>query len=284
MTPRDPEALHVERAGQGPPVVLLHGWSSSSRAFAPMLEHLAPHHRVLAPDLRGHGRSPVDPSARARSERADGCPAAGYAMEDHAADVAALLEREDVTGAALVGWSMGAQVALEALSLSRRRVAALVLVSGTPRFTAAEDWPHGLREASVRALARLLVRQPERTLRAFFEGMFVPGELCAERALEIERSVAEGAPPPSLAAIRAGLDAFIVADQRSRAAEVAVPALVIHGERDPVCLPGAARWMAERIPGARLALLQGLGHAPLLSRPGLVSDLVLGFLAEAIRS
>jgi len=270
MTPRDPEALHVERAGQGPPVVLLHGWSSSSRAFAPMLEHLAPHHRVLAPDLRGHGRSPA--------------PAAGYAMEDHAADVAALLEREDVTGAALVGWSMGAQVALEALSLSRRRVAALVLVSGTPRFTAAEDWPHGLREASVRALARLLVRQPERTLRAFFEGMFVPGELCAERALEIERSVAEGAPPPSLAAIRAGLDAFIVADQRSRAAEVAVPALVIHGERDPVCLPGAARWMAERIPDARLALLQGLGHAPLLSRPGLVSDLVLGFLAEAIRS
>jgi pimeloyl-ACP methyl ester esterase len=273
MTARGPVgevALHVERAGQGPPVVLLHGWSSSSRAFASVFEHLARRHRVLAPDLRGHGRSAA--------------PAAGYAMADHAADVTALLEREDVNGGALVGWSMGAQVALEALPSSRRRIAALVLVSGTPRFTICGDWPHGLREARVRALARQLAQRPERTLRAFFEGMFVSGEVDAACALEIQRSAVASAPPPSLAAARAGLDAFIVADQRARVDEVAVPALLVHGERDPVCLPGAARWMADRIPGARLALLPGLGHAPQLSRPELVSDLILGFLAEALPS
>jgi pimeloyl-ACP methyl ester esterase len=267
--PPVPEAaLHVERAGRGPPVVLLHGWSSSSRSFALVLERLALRHGVLALDLRGHGRSPA--------------PASGYAMADHAADVAALLEREDVTGAALVGWSMGAQVALEALPLSPRRISALVLVSGTPRFTSSDDWPHGLRESRVRALARQLAQRPERALRAFFEGMFVPGELDAARALEIERSVVAGAAPPALAAARAGLDAFIDADQRPRVSEVAVPALVVHGERDPVCLPGAARWVVDRIPGARLALLPGLGHAPQLSRPELVSDLVLGFLAEVL--
>ncbi len=273
MAPREPEGghpLHVERAGRGRPIVLLHGWSMSSRAFGPLLEQLARHYRVLVPDLRGHGRSQA--------------PATGYAIEDHARDVAALLEREEATGAVLVGWSMGAQVALEAFPASRPRLAALALLSGTPRFTRSGDWAHGLAESSVRALAARFERRPGRTLERFFEGMFVPGELDAARVAELARTVLAGAPPPAHAAARAGLEAFVSADQRARVDEVAVPTLVLHGELDPICLPGAARWTATRIGGARLLPLRGLGHAPHLSRPALVSDLLLGFLAEALPS
>jgi pimeloyl-[acyl-carrier protein] methyl ester esterase len=258
-----PIALAHEERGRGRPLVLVHGWAMSSRALGDLAGALARTHRTLALDLRGHGRSAA--------------PETGYAVEDHAGDLVAFFERLELDGAVLAGWSLGAQVALEALPALAGRVRALVLLSGTPRFTAGEGWPHGLPEASVRALAARLERRPEAAVRRFFEGMFAPGELReAERAALAERVL--GGPAPAPRAARAGLDAFLRADQRPRLGEVRVPALLLHGGADPICLPGAARAAAAAIPGAVLHELPGLGHAPHLSRPAAVAAEVAGFL------
>lgn len=260
--------LHWEEAGAGRPLVLVHGWSMSSRAFAWQAEALAAHHRVVRYDLRGHGRSRAPPGA------------AAYAVEDHARDLAAVLARLDLDRAVLVGWSMGAQVALEALPGIQGRLAALVLLSATPRFTAAADWPHGLPTVSVRALAARLAHRPERTLRRFFDDMFVEGEVDGAQGSEIERRVLEGAPAVALEAARAGLAALEAADQRRRLAEVRVPALLVHGELDPICLPAASAFAQARIAGARRSVVPGAGHAPHLSRPSLVNELLGRFLAD----
>ncbi len=260
--------LHFEEAGAGPPVVLVHGWSMSSRAFAWQVEALARSRRVVAYDLRGHGRSP-EPAATGRQR-----------MEDHARDLAALLARLDLSSAALVGWSMGAQVALAALPAVAARLAALVLVSMTPRFTAAGDWPHGLPETSVRALAARVEHAPAKALRRFFDAMFVPGEVDGAQRAEIDARVLAGAPPLGAAAALAGLDALVANDERPRLGDVRVPVLLVHGERDPICLPEASAFAQSRIPGARRAVLPGVGHAPHLSRPALVNDLLARFLAE----
>jgi pimeloyl-ACP methyl ester esterase len=260
--------LRYDAAGAGRPAVLVHGWSLSSRAFAWQIVALAAAgYRVLAPDLRGHGGSPAAPA---------------YRVEDHARDLAALFAHEEVRGAALVGWSMGGQIALEALPALGDRVSALALVSSTPRFTAAEDWPHGLSAVSVHALAARLEHRPEKTLQRYFEGMFVPDELDGEARARIGERVLGGAPPRDVAAARAGLDALLAADQRPRLADVAVPLLLLHGERDPICLPAASAWMHARVPRSRLELLPGLGHAPQLSRPAIVSELLAEFFAEAL--
>ena len=117
-----------------------------------------------------------------------------------------------MSGAALVGWWMGGQIALEALPALRGRVAALALVSSTPRFAAAPGWLHGLAEVSVHALAAGLERRPEKTLQRFFEGMFVPDELDGDARAAIGQRVLAGAPPRDVVAARAGLDALLAAD------------------------------------------------------------------------
>ena len=262
--------LHWEEAGAGSPVVFVHGWSMSSRSFAWQLEATAPSHRAIAYDLRGHGRSRREELALEE----------GHALEDHARDLSTLMEQLELSGAALVGWSMGGQVALEALPAIQDRLAALVLISTTPRFTVGGDWPHGLTEASVRALAARLEHKPQKALQRFFEGMFVAGELHETQLVDIERQVLAGAPPVSVVTARRGLEALLASDQRRRLQEVRVPTLLVHGERDPICLPAASAFAQAHIPGARRWVLPGLGHAPHLSRPALVNELLARFLAE----
>ncbi len=82
--------------GEGPALVLLHGWSQSAAMFRHQIEAFSRTHRVLAPDFRGHGASP----------RAAG----GYRIHRFAADLAELLAKENIETATFVGWSMGASV------------------------------------------------------------------------------------------------------------------------------------------------------------------------------
>src|SRR5512145_1555671 len=120
--------LHHEDAGAGAPVVLVHGWSLSSAALADEVALLSRGRRAVAPDLRGHGRSAA--------------PGGPFGLADLAGDLAALFDALDLRRAVLLGWSLGAQVALAAAPRVRARLAGFVLVSGTPRFTEGEGWPH----------------------------------------------------------------------------------------------------------------------------------------------
>jgi pimeloyl-ACP methyl ester esterase len=254
--------LHYEDDGAGAPVVCVHGWSLSSRVWEGALGAAAAGRRILAPDLRGHGRT-----------RAPG----PFTLEHLAGDLALLVEALGLERAVLVGWSLGAQVALAALPRMGRRIAGLVLVAATPRFTAGGAWPHGVAPRTVAALARQVERDPARTAARFFEGMFADGELDAaarERVLALRGDV----PVPEATALRAGLDVLASADLVAALPGCRVPALVIHGERDPVCPPAAGRALAQALPDARLALVATAGHAPFLSRPAEFAALAGGFL------
>jgi len=264
MMPGPAVALHVEEVGRGRPLLALHGWSLSSAALGAVAEALAPRCRVLLADLRGHGRSPAPPE--------------GYEVEDHARDLAALVASLAPERPVLLGWSLGAMAVLAALPALGGRAAGAVLLSCTPRFCAAEGWPHGLAESAVQALAARLAARQDRALRRFFGGMFAPGEIEDPPMVALARHLVDGMPPDGNG-VRRSLDGLARADLRHRCPEVGVATLLLHGDRDPVCPPGASTWMAERIPGARLELLPGLGHAPQLSRPRLVADAVQRFLA-----
>ncbi|BDG10333.1 alpha/beta fold hydrolase [Anaeromyxobacter paludicola] len=260
-----PIALAVAPSGAGRPLVLLHGWGLSSLVFSPLRAALGEGLRVIAPDLRGHGRSPAAPSAT---------------LEDHVADLVALFERLELREALLAGWSLGAQVALAAVPRLAPRLAGLALLAGTPRFTRAEGWECGLPASTVEAMALRFRRDPARVLSRFFDGMFAPGEASPEAVRRRSEELLLAAPPPSEAAALAGLDQLLRVDLRGDLAGVAAPALVLHGDADAVCPPGAGAYLAERLPRARLVRLAGAGHAPFVTRPAECARALARFAGE----
>ncbi|AJE02585.1 alpha/beta fold hydrolase [Geobacter pickeringii] len=260
-------SIHYEEEGDGFPVVLVHGWAMSGRVWAFQRE-LAGRFRLITPDLRGHGKSAA--------------PEEGYAFADFAADLVALFDRLEIRRGGLVGWSLGAQVALEAYPPLAARLAALVLVGGTPKFTASAEWPFGLPATEARGLALRLRRGYDRTMGEFFRGMFAAGELDREANQRIAREIVIPRLLPDPRGVAATLDTLAGGDHRAMLGRVKTPTLVIHGGEDAICPPDAGRFLAERIGGARLALLDGAGHAPFLSDPARFNRLVGEFLEEVI--
>lgn len=257
--------LHYEEVGSGLPVVLVHGWAMSGRVWAFQRE-LGAVCRLITLDLRGHGASSA--------------PATGYAFTDFAADIVALFDHLELRRAVLLGWSLGAQAVLEAERAVRDRLAALVLVGGTPKFTAGEDWPHGLPATEVRGLGLRLKRHYDGALGEFFQRMFVAGELSPADNQRLVSEIVMNRRHPDPTAVAAALTTLADGDQRRLLAEITCPALVLHGDRDPICLPGAGRALAEGLPAGRLATFPGVGHAPFLSRPEQFNRQLCDFLRE----
>jgi pimeloyl-[acyl-carrier protein] methyl ester esterase len=255
------QRLHVEEQGDGPPVLLIHGWAMSSAALQPLSSRLADGRRTLRYDLRGHGRSPAAGSAT---------------LADHAADLAGLLEALALEEVWVVAWSLGAQVLLRSLPAARPRLRGAVLIGATPRFTLGDGWSHGLPARQVEVLAQRFRRDPARTRARFLGDMLAPPErdrLGAEGLAAIDAAM----PLPEAGAALAGLEILATADLRAELPAVDLPVLLLHGAADPICVPDASLAMADAIPGARRIALPDTGHAPFLTRGEEVAGAILDF-------
>lgn len=258
----DGRSLAYREWGSGPTLVLIHGWAMSSVVFSELAEILGERYRVLCPDLRGHGFSDPGPD---------------YGLSAFAGDLACWIRGLGLKPFFLGGWSLGGQVALE-LCRQGLKVEGLVLISSTPCFCSGESWAHGLPQTQVRAMARGLKRDFLKTMGEFFDLQFEGETLGPERRREILRfAVRQGRLPlPETAA--GALETLRVEDLRAGLGQIEVPTLVIHGDQDRITPPGAGRHIAESIPGARLRMLPGIGHAPFLSDPSGVSQWMKEFL------
>jgi len=259
--------IYYGETGKGRPLVMLHGWSGSGAVWR-FQQNLAAGCRLILPDLRGHGRSSAPP----------GC----YLLDDLADDIVSLFEQLDLTDAVLLGWSLGSQTAIAAFSKLKERLAGVVLVGATPRFTAADDYPFGLPASAPRGMGLRLKKGFNRTMEEFFRGMFAEGELSPDEENRINRKIARAGRLPEPEAAHATLDILATADLRDKLPAICRPVLVIHGSADAICPPGAARYLVERLPDARLVELEGAGHAPFLSRPDEFNAILRKFLQEEV--
>ena len=229
-------------------LVLLHGFTQTGRSWAPVREALGPRYRCFAPDLPGHGDA---------SERR---PATFDAV---AAYVGALRPPRF----ALCGYSMGGRLALDVALRMPERVERLVLAGASPGIA-----DPGEREARRRADAELADRIKRDGLDAFVaawgaQPLFAGqprGVADAARADRL-RSTAGG-----LAAALRGMGTGVMTPLWDRLQELAMPVALVAGERDPK-FRNLAEQMAERIPGARVVVAPGAGHAVHLEAPHVVA-------------
>jgi pimeloyl-[acyl-carrier protein] methyl ester esterase len=259
---RSGEQLWFEDAGAGVPVVLVHGWCMSSAVWHHQFRDFQSSFRVVAPDLRGHGCS------RDVSGRLD--------FESFAADLADLISFLDLRQIVLVGWSMGTQIALQAYSEISDRLAALVLVSATPCFTAKTDFPYGLTWNESAGMKKKVGRNSNRAMEGFHARMFLEDELVDRPVADNICALLAAIVPPDTEATLAALESLASADMRNLLPDIKIPTLILNGDGDKICLPAASSFLAENIQSAQQKVFQHSGHAPFLSRHG-------EFNAEIIR-
>jgi pimeloyl-[acyl-carrier protein] methyl ester esterase len=241
------------------PIVLLHGWGLSSKVWAPLQAELP---AATALDLPGHGSA---------------LPAG-----DSLAAWADALVAQLPDGAVLVGWSLGAQLALHIAAQHPHKAARLVLIAATPRFVQAPDWPAALPAATLADFRADFDTTPDATQRRFtaLQAMGDGRRRDVTAALNAALTPTDAAHHPALAT---GLRLLADTDLRPRLADVRQPVRLLHGAEDRLMPVAAAEWLADALPDARLSVFKDCGHAPQLSRPADCATLIRAFSAEATR-
>ncbi len=229
--------------GSGAPLVLLHAFPLDRRMWWATASALAARRRVICPDLRGFGESPL------------GAP---YSIADLADDVARLMDALGLSRATVGGLSMGGYVALAFAGRHGARLEGLILAD----TRAAADSPEA-RRGRDEAIALVEATGVDAYLERLIPRLLSPGASDALRA-EVQ-TLGRQSPDAVLAGLVAMRDR---PDRRGELPLIACPTLVIVGAEDALTPPAEAAAMAAAIPGARLVELPGAGHLSCLEAPG----------------
>jgi pimeloyl-ACP methyl ester carboxylesterase len=241
--------IHHEVSGDGPAVLLTHGYSSTGRAWAEQHRALADRYRVVSWDMRGHGEteSPVDPVQ--------------YSHDLTVEDMHALLRHLGVERAVVGGLSLGGTMSLAFYRRHSAMVRALVICDSGP----------GYRNADARAEWNQRAEKRAADLEARGLDVLESGSRDMREAVRRHRS------PQGLAHAARGMLAQRDSAIIDSLPAVRVPTLVIVGDRDtPFLAP--CEYMAKKIPGARLEVIADAGHSSNLDQPEAFNRVLRSFL------
>lgn len=268
ITTADQTELHVKDWGEGPPVVLVHGWPLNADTWDDLAVALVEAgFRVVAYDRRGFGRSAQ--------------PWNGYDYDTLADDLACVLQQLDLQDATLVGFSMGGGEVARYLSRhGAGSVQRAVLVSSVLPFRLkTEDNPAGAEASAFDRMARALHDDRAKFFTGFFRDFFGAGLLDNRVSDEVLRWAHGLAMQASLRATVASMRAFSSTDFRGDLAAFQVPTLFIHGTDDKtVPMNASSRLAVAAIPSARLIAYEGAPHGVFVTHKQRLAKDLLAFL------
>ncbi|MHB8448420.1 MAG: pimeloyl-ACP methyl ester esterase BioH [Rudaea sp.] len=248
--------MRIETFGDGPDLVLIHGWAMHGGIFTPLARRLRERFRLHVVDLPGHGFSRDDDS-----------------MLDPQSCAQHLLAQ--LPRAIWIGWSFGGLVALHAALASPAAVRRLVTIAASPRFVAAPDWPHGVALEVFAQFDAGLRSDYRATIERFLALEAIGADNARAELRDMKAHVFERG-EPAVAALEQGLKVLETADLRLRLRDLAVPNLWLAGRRDRLVPAAAMRWAANQNPLGRYQEISS-GHAPFISHPAVVADAIIAF-------
>jgi pimeloyl-ACP methyl ester carboxylesterase len=243
------DLAYVEIAGVEPPLLLLHGFTDTSRSFSLLAPHLSGR-RLIMPDLRGHGAS----------QAGRGCSVA-----DFAEDIAGLIRRLRLERPVVVGHSLGAMVAIALAARHGELVDGLVVMASTLKPEQPPDHPLVVGVAAL--------HDPISPSDPFFDWWHACGPGVPQAFLS---SLARDASAMPAARWRAILEEVRRTDLAATARTIHARTLIIAGACDPLFGAAHQQALAEALAGSRLIWAPGCGHNPHWEDPALVAAAIAG--------
>lgn len=262
----DGVVLHYTSTGAGRPIVLVHGWTMSSRVFHRNIDELAQDHRVVTVDVRGHGLSGRD--------------LVNISLNQAARDLETVLAHLDLQDIVLTGSSMGMGVVYEYMQVfGTGRLRGAVDVDMTPYLFTESGWEHGLF-GSLDAAASLVLQNQLLTDRSAITAtavntMFAAGADVAPD--EWQFWCDELTNVPSLAALALWVS-LTSSDYRPLLPRIDVPVLLAHGVRSQICPTAVWEVLADAIPRTTTILFENSGHTPFLEEPARFNAELINFV------
>lgn len=264
LTLPDGVPMYYEDQGEGPALVLIHGWTMNGTFWAQNVPALSSSHRVINVDLRGHGQS--------------GKTDAGHTIAQYAADVHFLIRQLGVDSATLVGWSMGTAVVLSYVQqFGTDTIRSAVLVDQSPRFLSAPGWDFPLFGSYTPADMAELV-QGLHHARPLVVKPFVADCFAEEPPAEVVDAVYAETTKTSTSAAAAVWFDMAYADFRSVLPDLDVPTLLAYGAKSKIFPGDLDQWMATQLPDATVVPFEQSGHAPFSEEPERFNEVLLDFL------
>jgi 3-oxoadipate enol-lactonase len=251
--------LYLREEGTGDPVLLLHGLGGDHSVWDFEIPALSKSYRVLAPDLRGHGRSPLPEGAR-------------YTFEEFEGDLRKLLDDRAVGPAHIVGLSGGGLLALRFVLDDPTRARSLALLGAAGHMdnhtrAVGQNWADTLRDEGPDAYSRRLALD-----------LFAPDWL--EAHMDLGERISRSREAHNLRGVVQWAMAMKDFDVRPRLGRLRVPTLILHGLEDNVVDPSHARLLRQAIPGSEVRLLPNTGHLIPIERPEEVTQILLDWFAR----
>ena len=255
--------LSYKEAGQGRPLVLIPGWTTSSSWWQKQVPVLSKHYRIITVDPRGNGHSEKTLK--------------GQRLSRHAHDIHDLLEHLNLMNVTLVGWSVGASVLFSYLDLfGASRLRNVVFVDMTPRIISNEEWKYGQAGGSFTLndlsplLMGLAADQSNFTL-GFLHACFYQ----QPSQQELNWMLADMLQTPTRAAI-ALLTEHSIQDWRDVLPAIQLPVLVIAGKHSPFPYQSGA-YIAEHVGNGQFLLFEESGHCPFYEQSEKFNDALITF-------
>jgi pimeloyl-ACP methyl ester carboxylesterase len=259
-------SMHYREGGDGSPIVFVPGFSATADSFNYQMLDLTDRFRCICIDQRGHGLTDK--------------PVSAYTYDEFCEDLVALVTALDLRDVTLVGWSMGAGVALKYATEfnADARVSRLAMVgAATPRFQQTDAEPFGMDAETAAATLEGIRRSFPEAMAGFAGANFHRTDLEATTAWFLSQWLMM----PAYAAYWS-FRSLLEEDLRENVAKVAMPTLLMQGRHDQVCDVRWIEYMEARIPDAKSVFLENSGHALMVEEPDRFSEEIATFARQPI--